>query len=607
MLSILWTLAIVALVAFAVMDFAGLAVSPTLVVPGIQGIRSGQTVNGELNYEGNWTGDPLGTASNLSYGSAGGNPDGHLRIALFTSGAQGFWMQPFTVEGSAPYAAVVRMDVRVSGSLIEGLLFVSVDGAPSNPDPRTAIGNITFDGPTQWMTTGVMRADERLLDPGIYYLKIAFIANATSGPVDVALDNIRLAWTTDAGVVLFLPAPLPVAVLRSQDPTLFLVYYGFIVALLFLAALFYVLRDRRATWAAFRAPIDGIGARLRARSGWIAIGQVWMAVTSFQIAVIILLPFLGIKTPSPIDIDSRNAWVALFELANAGVYEELAYRMLLIGVPMALASAVVRFLEVNRGTYENGPGSAGRYIAGAWRYLIGGVIRRDAPRETLVVAWALLFASSALFGLAHLPAWGWWKVFPSLVAGLGFGYLFLRHGIGAAMLAHFVNNYAAALTYEGIGGESLEILLGLMLLGLTVAGAGFLLWYGIVAWRQLNALVDRFRPSRPRATPPSVPVTAPPPSPFVPAIQPPGSQGPSYSPASPGPFPVPTEWRPGPAGPPPAMALREPGRIPGNYVPSYAPPPYGYPPVRFQCPSCAWVEARYDAGRFTCTRCGRTA
>jgi len=34
-LSILWTLALVAFIAFAISDFAGLAVSRTLVVPGI--------------------------------------------------------------------------------------------------------------------------------------------------------------------------------------------------------------------------------------------------------------------------------------------------------------------------------------------------------------------------------------------------------------------------------------------------------------------------------------------------------------------------------------------------------------------------------------------
>src|SRR5207253_2734104 len=200
-------------------------------------------------------------------------------------------------------------------------------------------------------------------------------------------------------------------------------------------------------------------------------------------------------------------------------------RLLLIGLPMAVGSVVLRIMDVNRGAAGNGPGSAGRYIGGAWRYLIGGVLRRDSPKEALVAGWAFLFASSAIFGLAHAPGWGYWKVVPSMVAGLGFGYLFLRHGVGAAILAHFVNDYALSLAYEGIGGVGLEALISLVFIGLAIAGAGFL----------------------------------------------------------------------------------DPGRIPREYTPSFTPPPYGYPPVRFQCPFCGWVEARYDSGRFTCTRCGRSA
>src|SRR5207245_3280729 len=115
-----------------------------------------------------------------------------------------------------------------------------------------------------------------------------------------------------------------------------------------------------------------------------------------------------------------------------------------------------------------------RHIAGAWRYVLGGVLRNDSPKEALAVGWALLFASSAIFGLAHAPGWGLWKVVPAMVAGLGFGYLFLRHGIGAAILAHFVNDYAIPLSYEGVGGEALMILIDLLVLGLAVAGSGFL-------------------------------------------------------------------------------------------------------------------------------------
>ena len=344
-----------------------------------------------------------------------------------------------------------------------------------------------------------------------------------------------------------------------------------------------------------KAPIEAIGTRLRSRSAWIAVGQVWMAVTFFQVAVIFVISLIGIEPTSPINITPENAWVFLFDLANAGVYEELVFRLLLIGLPMAIGSAIVRIIEVNRGAGGNGTGSAGRYIAGAWRYLFGGVLRRESSKEAHVAAWAFLFASSAIFGLAHAPGWGYWKVIPSMVAGLGFGYLFLRHGVGAGILAHFVNDYALSLSYEGIGGVGLEVVLTLLFLGLAIAGAGFLAWYAIDAWRHLSTLLARFRPpTRAPVQPPPTRFAAPSPS--------------SYGvPPTPSPSPPAGAWSPVPPAASPGVALREPGRIPRDYTPSYVPPPYGYPPVRFQCPFCGWVEARYDAGRFTCTRCGRTA
>src|SRR2546430_127650 len=373
-LSILWTLALVAFVAFALTDFAGLAVSPTLIVPGIQGIQSGQTVNSGMDFSGNWTHDSWGTASTSSYQASGGHPDGFLEMRLFGTGARGYWWQSFNVGGSQPYTGSVHLDLRIVGGLTSGQLIVSVDSSNSAPDPNVAIAVLRYSGPTPWTSTGRIGADARLTSRGLYYLKIAFIVDAASGPVDVGIDNARLSRTTDAAVVLYIPVPLPYVVL-------------------------------------------------------------------------------------------------LFELANAGVYEEIIFRLLLIGLPMAVGSVVLRIMDVNRGATGNGPGSAGRYIGGAWRYLIGGVLRRDSPKEALVAGWAFLFASSAIFGLAHAPGWGYWKVVPSMVAGLGFGYLFLRHGGGAAISAYFVNDYALLLAYEGIGGGRLEAPISPVFIGLPVPGA----------------------------------------------------------------------------------------------------------------------------------------
>jgi Type II CAAX prenyl endopeptidase Rce1-like len=595
--SILWTLALVAFLAFAITDFAGLAVSPTLIVPGVQGIQSGATVNSGMDFNGNWDFNPWNAGSSSSYQSSGGNTGPFMQMTLFGSTARGYFTQPFSVDGSLPYTGSVRLDVEIIGGLTSGRLLVWVDSSNSTPDPNTAIGRFVYRGPQTWTPTGRIDVGSRLTDPGLYYLKVGFVADTATGPVDVGLDNVRLTWTTDAAVFFYVPVPLPYGVFVSQDKTLFLSYYGLITAAIFLIGAYFAVRERREIWRSFTAPIEAIGTRLRSRSAWIAVAQVWMAVTFFQIAVIYLLRLVQIEPTNPIDLTAQNAWVWLFELANAGVYEEVVFRLLLIGLPMALGSLVLRIMDVNRGATGNGPGSAGRFIAGAWRYLIGGVLRRDSPKEAQVAAWAFLFASSAIFGLAHESGWGWWKVVPSMVAGLGFGYLFLRHGIGAAILAHFVNDYALSLSYEGIGGDALAILISLVFFGLAIAGAGFLVWYAIDAWRHLTELLARFRPPTRVATmPPPGPYAAPTPQPF---LVPPGP-GPSQAPPA-GP------WSPSPPVPPSGLAFRDPGRIPREYTPSYVPPPYGYPPVRFQCPYCGWVEARYEAGRFTCTRCARAA
>src|SRR5216117_4430393 len=258
-----------------------------------------------------------------------------------------------------------------------------------------------------------------------------------------------------------------------------------------------------------------------------------MAVTFFQVVFFYLVLAAGINPSSPVNPTPQSAWFWLYELANAGVYEEFAFRLLLIGLPMALGSVALRILDVRRGGTGSTPGAAGRHIAGAWRYLIGGAVRRDSPKETLVASWAFLIASSAIFGLAHAPGWGWWKVIPAMVAGLGFGYLFLRHGVGAAILAHFVNDYALSLAYEGIGGVGLEALISLVFIGLAIAGAGFLVWYVIDAWRHLMGLVARFRP------PTRVP-TVPPPTPFATPVPPPFAVSPTLSPSPPA-----GSWSPG--------------------------------------------------------------
>src|SRR5438874_6211815 len=190
-LTILWTLAIAGFVLFAITDFAGLAVSPSLVVPNIQGMRSDQTVNSGMDFNGNWTFDQWGTASSPSYQASGGNPDGFIEMTLFGTGDRGYFWQAFNVSGSRPYTGVLRLDVRTAGALTSGRLLISVDSSPIL-DPTTAVAIVPYSGPTGWTSTGRISVDPKIVAPGQYYLKVGFWVDGATGAVDVGLDTFRL-------------------------------------------------------------------------------------------------------------------------------------------------------------------------------------------------------------------------------------------------------------------------------------------------------------------------------------------------------------------------------------------------------------------------------
>jgi hypothetical protein len=69
------------------------------------------------------------------------------------------------------------------------------------------------------------------------------------------------------------------------------------------------------------------------------------------------------------------------------------------------------------------------------KYFIGGGFKLEHITISLIII------SSILFGLAHYPSWGLWKILPTFIAGLAFGYLFVRKGIHTAIILHFLIDY----------------------------------------------------------------------------------------------------------------------------------------------------------------------
>ena len=609
-LSVLWILALVGFFIFIATNFAGLLLSPAYIVPGIQGIASGQNANQAFTTGiANWTFQALNaSAATSTYVPTGGPSGGYVQMTLPAGNAGGEWVQAVPIHGSPPYAGEVHLDLRVqAGPSLTGVVLASLEPSPTGIDMAHA-AVFWVNGSTPWAPTPDLDVSATVTNAGTYYLKVAFIALANSGTTTVSFDNVHLGWATDAAFYFYLPLPLPLLLYISQDPGPFLGYYAFIVVAIAAAAVWYAWRDRHLTARAFTAPLDAIGTRLRSMSGWIAVAQVWMATTFFQVALIYILLFSGYAPTSPFTQTPENAWSLLFDYSAASVFEEIAFRVFLIGLPMAVGALVWRLYHA-RGPRP--PGGPRGNLLGALRYLWGGQLRKESSREALLVGGLLVLGSSLLFGLAHAPGWGWWKVLPAFVAGLGMGYVFVRHGLGAAILLHFATDGSLALALEGVGGDALALVLDLMFLALAVAGAGFLAWYLIYGWQEFQDLRHRFgrhvvrQPAAVAPGPGTLPQGwsyAPPPTwtqtPPAPYGVPPPAPPPGYAP------PPPQGW----TEPPPAAApQRSAIQVPPGYAPTYRPPPYGYPPVRFQCPSCGWVEAKYEAGRFTCLRCGRTA
>lgn len=616
-LSILWFLALIGFFLFIALNFAGLVLSPAYVVPGIQGIASGQSANqGFATGTANWTFQALNaSATTGTYVPSGGPSGGYVRMTLPAGTAGGEWVQAVQMGGSAPYAAEVHLDVQVaSGSPVNGILVATLESTPSGLDAASAPAILLMNR-TGWTTTPNLDVSAAIGNPGTYYLKVAYIALSNPAGAEVSFDNVHLGWATDAVFYFYLPLPLPLLLYISQDPGQFLGYFGFIVAAIIASGAWYVWRDRKLTVRAFTAPLDAVGTRLRSMSAWIAVGQVWLATTFFQVALIYLLLFFGTNPSSPFVPTTENAWTLLFDYSAASVFEEIAFRAFLIGVPMAVGALIWRLAHPRPAV----PAKPGGTALGALRYLWGGQLRKESSREALLVGGILVLASSLLFGLAHAPGWGWWKVLPAFVAGLGMGYVYVRHGLGAAILLHFATDGSLALSLEGIGGDPLTLVTDLMFLGLAVAGIGFFIWYLIYGWQEFQDLRRRFSSHRILQPLAAAPGAVPPASGWTYAPPPVWTQGPTYPygaapPASPPP-PPPSGYPPPPGFAAPGAPLRPPAvpaagrgaQIPPGYAPTYHPPPYGYPPVRFQCPFCGWVEAKYESRRFTCLRCGRTA
>ena len=146
----------------------------------------------------------------------------------------------------------------------------------------------------------------------------------------------------------------------------------------------------------------------------------------------------GIQVPDTLPSGSSPA--SLFEYADAAVWEEVVSRMVYMGIPMTLAALYVK-------------------KDGWWKCLFGGF---GMSRLAVV----LIIISALVFAFAHMGSWGFSKVIPVFLSGILFGYLFVRFGVHACIMMHFLTDYMVVFTEVNMTVSALTML-GLMLVGLV--------------------------------------------------------------------------------------------------------------------------------------------
>ncbi len=151
------------------------------------------------------------------------------------------------------------------------------------------------------------------------------------------------------------------------------------------------------------------------------------------------------------DLSVGNTPEALFDYADAAVWEEVISRIVPIGIPMTVVALLCR-------------------RKGWWRCLVGGF----GMSKLSVV---LIVVSALMFGFAHEGGWGIGKVIPAFVTGLLLGWLYVRFGVHASILFHFLTDYLAVIAYTGLMVPVSLILVCLLLLGcVCVAMLALRLW-----------------------------------------------------------------------------------------------------------------------------------
>lgn len=245
--------------------------------------------------------------------------------------------------------------------------------------------------------------------------------------------------------VLFIITPTVTPILEISGATLVL-YYLFLAGTIIIAYLFLIGKSSPKI-------LTEIGYATPAKhSPMLVVGGLFFAVLTIETLYYIVIESGGV-VPNVPSIGNQPYWYQIYIFAQASVWEEIISRILLIGVPLLWIDLLFRRDKLQRPR----------------NYFLGGTFDLGAVEIGLIVF------SAFMFGFAHAGGWDIWKVPPTIVAGLAFGYLFARLGLYAAVVFHFSFDFLS-IPVENAG-PAATFALGLMILVWLAAGVMFAIYY----------------------------------------------------------------------------------------------------------------------------------
>ena len=179
-----------------------------------------------------------------------------------------------------------------------------------------------------------------------------------------------------------------------------------------------------------------------------AVITLFAAIMTFTLAYVLGLGFFGIKMETPFAV--APVWDQWLGLLNASVWEEVLCRILMVGIPMTVIGLLMR----KKGSLKR----------------IFGHFKMDT------IALIVVIASSAIFAYGHLENWDVFKLPQVFVMGLALGYVFVKFGIYASIMLHFMVDYLSTAMW--IFGDDIGAgMIGLFVLSFILFGAVFFVKY----------------------------------------------------------------------------------------------------------------------------------